>query len=246
MAAGGVLFYYRCGGFGRVCMLRLCASALALLLVIPGLALAVDPPSGPLPAAASPDRLKTLPQLASKAYVKLETTKGAIVLELDGPNAPVSAGNFLDLVKRKFYDGLVFHRVVPDFVIQGGDPKGNGTGGFIDPATGRERTIPLEIKPTGAKEPVYGRIVEPTTPPVLPHAKGALAWARENNPNSASSQFYIALSDNPSIRALDGRYAVFGRVVSGMEVVANIRAGDKILKATEASVPPAGSVPKAP
>jgi cyclophilin family peptidyl-prolyl cis-trans isomerase len=168
------------------------------------------------------------PRLTKLAYVNLETSKGTVILQLDGADAPVSAGNFLDLVKRNFYNGLTFHRVVPGFVAQGGDPKGNGTGGFIDPKTQKERNIPLEIKVEGQKEPTYGAEV-PNSQVTLPHKKGALAWARSQDPNSASSQFYIALSD---IRQLDGRYAVFGKVVKGMEVVEKLAEGDKILKAS--------------
>jgi len=192
---------------------------------------------------AAPD-LKGLPVFTKKAKVNLETTQGLIVLEIDGENAPISAGNFSDLVKRGFYNGLTFHRVVPGFVIQGGDPKGDGTGGFVDPVTKRDRTIPLEIKLEKAKEPSYGVVADPNTgspPPVLRHQRGAIAWARSGDPNSASSQFYITVSDVS--RALDGKYAVFGRVVKGIEVVDKIVAtstGDaipadkrvKIVKAT--------------
>jgi len=139
---------------------------------------------------------------------KIITSKGAIEIELFVDEAPITAGNFIDLVKRSFYDGLNFHRYEPKFVIQGGCPKGNGTGGFIDSATGRERSIPLEVKPT------------------LKHdSAGVVAMARSQNPNSASSQFYITLSPTPF---LDMNYAVFGKVTSGLEVVQEIRAGDKI------------------
>jgi len=192
---------------------------------------------------AAPD-LKGLPVFAKKATVNLETSQGLIVLEIDGENAPVSAGNFLDLVKRGFYNGLTFHRVVPGFVVQGGDPNGNGSGGFVDPVTKRERTIPLEIKLDKAKEPTYGTVADPNTgsaPPILRHQRGVIAWARSGNPDSASSQFYITVADVS--RMLDGKYAVFGRVVKGMDVVDKIVAtssGDaipadkrvKIVKAT--------------
>ncbi len=190
-------------------------------------------------APAVVDPTQGLSKFTSKATVNLETSKGTIILEVDGENAPVSAGNFIDLVKRGFYNGLSFHRVVPGFVIQGGDPNGNGTGGFIDPVTKKERTIPLEIKLTGAKDILYGQIADPNLgnpPPVIRHNKGALAWARSSDPNSASSQFYITLADTSN---LDGAYAVFGRVVSGTEVVEKIAMGDTIVKATllETSVP---------
>ncbi|HEY6328245.1 MAG TPA: peptidylprolyl isomerase [Blastocatellia bacterium] len=143
---------------------------------------------------------------------KLETTKGTITIELYEDKAPITAGNFVDLIERGFYDGLGFHRYEPGFVIQGGDPKGNGTGGFIDPNTGRERTIKLEVAPE------------------LKHGEaGAVAMARSQRPDSASSQFYITLGPADF---LDGNYAVFGRTTSGLDAVKQLRAGDKIVKAT--------------
>ncbi|GAA2993206.1 hypothetical protein GCM10020229_02100 [Kitasatospora albolonga] len=144
--------------------------------------------------------------------VLIETSKGSVTVELYEDEAPVTAANFADLVGRGFYDGLTFHRHEPGFVIQGGDPKGNGTGGFTDPETGRERTIALEVKPG------------------LQHGEaGAVAMARSQNPNSASSQFYITLGPAPF---LDMNYAVFGRVTSGMDVVEQLRAGDRVVSAT--------------
>jgi len=146
--------------------------------------------------------------------VKIVTNKGEITVELYEDKAPITAGNFLDLVSRGFYDGLSFHRYEPGFVIQGGDPKGNGSGGFIDPQTGRERTIKLEVSGD------------------LKHGDaGALAMARTQVPDSASSQFYITLG-----RAdfLDNQYAVFGRVVDGLDTVKSLRAGDKMHSAAVA------------
>jgi len=146
--------------------------------------------------------------------VKIVTNKGEITVELYEDKAPITAGNFLDLVNRGFYDGLSFHRYEPGFVIQGGDPKGNGSGGFIDPQTGRERTIKLEVSGD------------------LKHGDaGALAMARTQVPDSASSQFYITLG-----RAdfLDNQYAVFGRVVDGLDTVKSLRAGDKMHSAAVA------------
>jgi peptidyl-prolyl cis-trans isomerase B (cyclophilin B) len=133
-----------------------------------------------------------------KAVVR--TTKGAFECELDEARAPVTAGNFIRLAQAGFYNGLKFHRFVPGFVIQGGDPKGDGTGGS-------KEKIKLEIHPE------------------LKHAKGALAMARSAHPDSASSQFYVTLEAQPG---LDGNYAVFGRVTSGMEIVGLLRAGDVI------------------
>ncbi|MDX2254911.1 MAG: peptidylprolyl isomerase [Pseudanabaenaceae cyanobacterium bins.39] len=167
-------------------------------------------------------------QLKGKATVELKLSTGIVKIELDGDSAPVTAGNFADLVNRGHYNGLKFHRVVKDpspFVAQGGDPLGNGTGSFIDPATSQPRYIPLEILPQGAKNPVYGEILPATQIPKLRHSKGAIAMARSQSPNSASCQFYFALDD---IYFLDGSYAVFGYVTEGMDLVQQIKVGDVI------------------
>jgi len=183
----------------------------------------------------SSSQTSDLPRLEGKATVVLTVKDSKITIEVDGNNAPITAGNFIDLVERGFYDGLVFHRVVPDFVVQGGDPQGKdpnfpverlGTGSFVDPETSRVRYIPLEIKPKAAETPTYSQIVDSvSTPIVLNHSRGAVAMARSQPADSASSQFYIALSELPS---LDGSYAVFGYVKKGMEVVDNIQRGDHI------------------
>ncbi len=174
-----------------------------------------------------------LPRLEGKATVEMQINGNKVLIELDGENAPVTAGNFLDLVERGFYNGLSFHRVVREpqpFVAQGGDPRGNGTGGFDDPKTGKARNIPLEIKLKDQAEPTYskglGQQAGISAPPVLlHHSRGALAMARSQSPDSASSQFYFALSD---LAFLDGDYAVFGYVTKGMDVVDKIKQGDKI------------------
>ncbi|HSE97659.1 MAG TPA: peptidylprolyl isomerase [Blastocatellia bacterium] len=136
----------------------------------------------------------------------IETNKGQFTVEIYEDKAPITAGNFIDLVGRGFYNGLKFHRYEPGFVIQGGDPMGNGMGGFTDPATGRERRIKLEVSPELKHGPA-----------------GAVAMARSQNPDSASSQFYVTLGE---AGFLDMNYAVFGRVIDGMDVVRQIRAGD--------------------
>lgn len=153
-------------------------------------------------------------KMAENPIVILNTNKGEIKIEVFQSEAPITSGNFLDLVNRGFYNGLSFHRYEPGFVIQGGDPKGNGTGGFIDPDTKRERTIKLEVKPN------------------LKHDVGMVAMARSNDPDSASCQFYITLAP---AHFLDMKYAVFGKVVSGLDVVQQLRQGDKMTKVAEAA-----------
>ncbi|MBW4642625.1 MAG: peptidylprolyl isomerase [Goleter apudmare HA4340-LM2] len=179
--------------------------------------------------------MKDLPRLEGKATVVVTVKGSPITIEVDGTNAPITAGNFVDLVQKGVYNGLVFHRVVREpqpFVVQGGDPQGKdpkfpanrlGTGGYIDEKTGNERYIPLEIKPQGSDQPVYGKTITET--PVLTHKLGAVAMARSQQPNSASSQFYVALAD---LGFLDGNYAVFGNVTEGFDVVNNIQQGDRI------------------
>jgi peptidyl-prolyl cis-trans isomerase B (cyclophilin B) len=176
--------------------------------------------------------------------VALQTSRGEVILGLDGKAAPLTAGNFVDLVKRGVYDGTVFHRVVREpmpFVVQGGDPisadpnvaaSEYGTGSYIDPTSREARLIPLEVGLKSEVRPRYGQPL--TTPGItrelrLSHERGALAMARSGDPNSASAQFYVALEALPE---LDGRYAVFGRVTKGMDVVDQIQQGDKILRAT--------------
>lgn len=131
--------------------------------------------------------------------VVIETNKGTIKFGLYEKDAPITTKNFVQLVERKFYDGLKFHRVVPGFVIQGGDPLGNGSGES-------ERKIKLEVSPK------------------LKHdAAGVVAMARRPDPDSASCQFYITLAPTPN---LDMGYAVFGRVTEGLDVVKKIQVGD--------------------
>lgn len=174
-----------------------------------------------------------LPQLEGMAKVELQVNGSPIVIEINGTEAPTTAGNFVDLVSQGVYDGLVFHRVIPGFVAQGGDPQGKdpnfsgqlGTGGFMDPETGSERRIPLEIKLDGDSEPTYSKAKLPGASVVLKHDRGVIAMARSAMPDSASSQFYIALEDLPS---LDGDYAVFGKVLEGMDGVDAIKQGDRI------------------
>ena len=140
----------------------------------------------------------------------IQTTRGAITIRLFRQYAPRTVTNFIDLTQKGFYNGLTWHRVVPGFVVQTGCPKGDGTGGYIDPQTGQPRTLPLELHQQ-----------------LRHNAAGVVAMARfGNDPNSGSSQFYITLSPQPR---LDNKYTVFGGVVSGMEAVQQITAQDKII-----------------
>lgn len=187
-------------------------------------------PRGP----GDPSTMNELPRLEGKATVEMTVKGSPITIEVNGQEAPITAGNFVDLVERGFYNGLTFHRVVKDpqpFVAQGGDPKGVGTGGFVDPQTQKTRYIPLEIALEGEASPTYGRPLgqqagSSSAPAVvLKHSRGAVAMARSQMPDSASSQFYFALSD---LEFLDGDYAVFGYVTSGMDAVEAIEQGDRI------------------
>ena len=126
---------------------------------------------------------------------------GTIDIELDGDAAPISVQNFMDLANDGFYDGLTFHRIITGFMMQGGDPLGNGTGG---PGW----NIKGEFAANGVNNP-------------LKHTRGVISMARAMNPNSAGSQFFIMHQDAPH---LDGQYAAFGKVVAGMDVVDKIAA----------------------
>ena len=130
-------------------------------------------------------------------------TGGEIRLEFYPQDAPKTVENFVVLAKKGFYNGLTFHRVVPDFVVQGGCPKGNGTGG-----------------------PGYTIKAEFNT---QKHLRGSVAMARSQHPDSAGSQFYICYRPTPH---LDGSYTVFGRVVAGMEHVDRIKQGDRMTSVT--------------
>ena len=225
---------------GRLSLpLRPLLLALALLLSPLGpMACASQGPSANLGCGSG-----GIPCLKGTAVVELKTSKGPLTISLDGDAAPLTAGNFVDLVRRGAYNGTIFHRVVRDpipFVVQGGDPQSVdpklqpeqlGTGDFIDPSSGQPRLIPLEIFLQGEAGPRYGQVAAgpgQSSRLRLPHQRGSLAMARSEDPNSASAQFYIALRALPE---LDGRYAVFGRVTSGMEVVDQIRLGDRLINA---------------
>ena len=141
-------------------------------------------------------------RVSQTAEITME--KGGIIkIEFFAGDAPKTVENFVTLAKKGFYNGLTFHRIEPGFVVQGGDPKGDGTGG---PG--------YKIKAEFNKNK---------------HDRGAVAMARSNDPDSAGSQFYITLAP---AHFLDGKYTVFGKVVSGMNIVDNIKKGDKMKSVT--------------
>ena len=154
-------------------------------------------------APPQPDELESLKEEARASRVRISTDKGDILVALFPDDAPVHAAAFLKLIRAGFYDGLAFHRVEPGFVIQGGDPDGDGTGG-----------------------PGYRLNAEFNA---RPHLRGTLAMARASDPNSAGSQFYLCLDD---ARFLDGQYTVFGAMTDGFEALDQIRRGDKMRKLT--------------
>jgi len=184
-----------------------------------------------------PEEYSNLPQLKGRATVTAKTNQGDLTIVLDGFSAPVTAGNFADLVQRGFYDGLQFTRAEDSYVLQIGDPPGADVG-FVDPATKKYRSVPLEILVKGDKEPLYGITLEDAgrylDQPVLPFsAYGALAMARPGeDPNGGSSQFFFFLFEpelTPAgLNLLDGRYAIFGFVTSGRDVLEKLKAGDTI------------------
>ena len=140
-------------------------------------------------------------------YVDINVKKyGTITLLLDKTAAPKTVENFLNLVRAGFYDGLTFHRIMEDFMIQGGDPDGNGTGGNVD-GTGKKQTIVGEFSDNGWTANGYS------------HKRGVISMARSEGYDTASSQFFICNADATS---LDGKYAAFGYVVDGLIVVDKI------------------------
>jgi peptidyl-prolyl cis-trans isomerase B (cyclophilin B) len=139
--------------------------------------------------------------MAANPIARIQTQYGVMIAELYPEHAPATAANFVKLAKSGFYDGLIFHRVIPGFMIQGGDPDGDGTGG---PGW----TIPGEFSGNGHANN-------------LKHTRGVLSMARTNDPDSAGSQFFI-MTDDASY--LDGKYAAFGKLTSGFEVLDSVAA----------------------
>ncbi len=158
------------------------------------------------PSINPPTEEKSMTDIANAtgSVVKMQTSQGDLVLELFDKDAPITAGSFLLLVKSGYYDGVTFHRVEPNFVIQGGDPTGTGNGG---PGF----TIPDELKPS------------------LKHTRGTLSMAKTALPDTGGSQFFIVTG--PASH-LDMKHSVFGKVLKGMDVVDKIQVGDKMEKVT--------------
>jgi len=154
-------------------------------------------------AAPTSEEVASLTERARHAQVRITTDKGDIVFTFFPEEAPVHTAAFMKLAEEGFYDGLTFHRVEPGFVIQGGDPDGNGTGG-----------------------PGYRLKAEFSD---LPHVRGTVAMARSSAPDSAGSQFYICLAD---ARFLDKNYTVFGQMTEGFETLDAIRRGDTMKMVT--------------
>lgn len=187
----------------RSTVLRLAAGLLALGLAAAESPAAAQGDGGVLPAAppaggeAAPEATPTGP------LIVIETARGTITIQTFPEDAPKTVARIIELAGSGFYDGLAFHRVVPGFVVQGGDPTGTGRGGS-------GRTIPAEFNQRQ-------------------HVAGTVAMARAQDPNSADSQFYITLGREPH---LDGKYTVFGQVIDGMDAVRAIRQGDVMTHVT--------------
>lgn len=188
-------------------MRRTAIAILPVCLLLTGAACQSNQTKGttnvPTPISQPPGALTVLPDNERTGQqARLETSKGEIVIELLGQDAPIATSNFISLAKRGFYDGLKFHRYVAGFVIQGGDPQGTGYGGpgykFVD-------------------EPVVGE-----------YTAGTVAMAN-SGPDTNGSQFFIVLEDQPQ---LPKSYTIFGRVTSGMEAVKELRGGDVMTKVT--------------
>lgn len=150
-----------------------------------------------------PDELDDFTEKARASQVRISTDKGDMVFTFFPDDAPMHSAAFIKLAEAGFYDGLVFHRVEPGFVIQGGDPDGDGTGG-----------------------PGYRLKAEFNS---KPHLRGAVAMARSSSPDSAGSQFYVCLAD---ARFLDNNYTVFGMLSDGYETLDAIRRGDAMNSVT--------------
>lgn len=163
-------------------------------------------------------------QIVGDEVAVLKTSRGTIRVKLDGSGAPIHVGNFCELALSGFYDGTKFHRYVPGFVIQGGDPN---TRDMSSEDVVAQRRGPKGMPGTGG--PGYRIREEFTTNPHNSHEDGALAMARSQDPNSAGSQFYFCLGPQ---HGLDSGYTVFGSTIEGFDVISALRAGDELESVT--------------
>jgi peptidyl-prolyl cis-trans isomerase B (cyclophilin B) len=183
----------------RFAFLGASAAFFTSLSLMPSTVLAQQTSKPSKPAA------KPAPKAAANPIATVETVKGTIKVKLYPQEAPNTVANFISLARKGFYNGLVFHRVEPGFVIQGGDPEGNGRGG-----------------------PGYSIKNEPNK--LLKHNRGAVAMANAGR-DTAGSQFYIVI-EKPAPHLDSGDYTIFGQVISGQEAAEKIQVGDKITKVT--------------
>jgi len=185
-----------------------------------------------------PNEFQDLPRLLGRATVRIKTTKGDMDAVIDGYNAPLTGGAFIDLVDKKFYNDLAINRAEEFFVLQTGDPKGDEIG-YVDPETNKERHVPLEIRVPGETETFYNQTFEDlgfyTETPTLPFATlGTLGWSHSSSEvDDGSSQFFFFLYEaelNPAGRNLiDGRNAAFGYVVNGSDILEELNMDDRII-----------------
>lgn len=188
-----------------------------------------------------PEEYDALPRLLGQARVRLHTTAGDLLTVVDGYSAPLTAGAFVDLVQRGFYNGLGFNRAEAFYLLQTGDPEGEEDG-FVDPQTRQLRTVPLEIRIASEAQPLYNLTFEDLglfkETPVLPFsARGTLGWAHSGSAvDDGSSQFFVFLFEPELTPAgfnlIDGRFAAFGYMVDGTDVLDELTSTDRILEAT--------------
>lgn len=184
-------------------MRRVTSILLAMMLMVVGVTGCGKSTTGSTVQSGSSSSSDTSAQIGSlkgKIYAEINIKDyGIIKVELDADSAPITVNNFVKLVNEGFYDGLTFHRIIEGFMMQGGDPMGNGTGGS-------DETIKGEFSENGVRNDIS-------------HERGTLSMARSADPDSGSSQFFIVHQDSTY---LDGQYAGFGKVIEGMEVVDKI------------------------
>ena len=187
---------------------------------------------------AIPSEFDALPRLQGRATVAINTTQGELTAVVDGYNAPLTAGAFVDLSLKGFYDGLPFIRAEDFYILQTGDPEGPEIG-YIDPTTKRERQVPLEIRVPGEADTLYNQTFEDVglykAQPTLPFATlGTLGWAHSDQDlGDGSSQFFMFLYEaelTPAgLNLVDGRNAAFGYVVDGFDVLEELGVDDKVV-----------------